>query len=383
MKIPLHTETDVLVIGAGIAGCIAAISLSDRYRITLIDKLAGPVDRIGESLVPAARRILKKLNLLTDVQDTNADLWIESPGMQSHWGTDRMHLVDHLFNPDGSVLLLDRKGFEIFLREKAVERGVRGFWPVTYYSSLYDYDGWEVIVRSDENRPRGGRTHCIKTRYVIDASGRQARFARSQKIPREHFDNLVTYWASMPDETKNRMSTISSEEKGWWYSAPVPHSNRVMAFQTDPDLIDRRAYSDESYFLSIAKENKEMNKLLEHSSGPVTFHGSVSSNSSRLSQMAGNQWVALGDAAMSFDPLSSQGMFHAMASAMQFCDLIRQSDCISHPDAQNMEQIKEEYTEQMDQIWQQYRLHHRMYYLSEQRWKDNPFWSRRHGDPKS
>src|SRR5690606_41851605 len=88
MKIPLHTETDVLVIGAGIAGCIAAISLSDRYRITLIDKLAGPVDRIGESLVPAARRILKKLNLLTDVQDTNADLWIESPGMQSHWRSE-------------------------------------------------------------------------------------------------------------------------------------------------------------------------------------------------------------------------------------------------------------------------------------------------------
>jgi len=57
-----------LIVGGGIAGCIAAISLIEFYEVTLIDKLAIPKEKIGESLAPAAQRILKKLNLLDDLE---------------------------------------------------------------------------------------------------------------------------------------------------------------------------------------------------------------------------------------------------------------------------------------------------------------------------
>ena len=374
------TDTDVLVIGAGIAGCIAAISLADQYRIILIDKLAEPVDRIGESLTPAARRILQQLDLMDDLHlETERPLCIQNPGMQSYWGSDRVRFVDHLYNPDGCVLNLNRKAFESFLRIKALERGVQGVWPVGYYSSSYDKSRWEVILKSNSISLKV-KTHRIRARYVVDATGRQARFARSQGIRRDHFDALISCWASLPDGPENRMSTISAGEKGWWYSAPVPNSRRVIAYQTDPDLIDRRIYVDKQYFVSIAEGNSEMNNFVSQSSGPLVYHGNVSANSTRLRKVVGKQWVALGDAAMSFDPLSSQGMFHAMASAMQFRDLINQYDVVANPAAQNMEQLRRQYTHQMDQIWYHYRHHHRLYYRSERRWREHPFWKRRHGE---
>ena len=53
-----------MIVGGGIAGCIAAISLIEFYEVTLIDKLAIPKEKIGESLAPAAQRILKKTKFI-------------------------------------------------------------------------------------------------------------------------------------------------------------------------------------------------------------------------------------------------------------------------------------------------------------------------------
>ena len=47
-------DTDVLIVGAGPAGAVAALNLSSMHRVLLVDHLAKPVIRIGESLPPAA-----------------------------------------------------------------------------------------------------------------------------------------------------------------------------------------------------------------------------------------------------------------------------------------------------------------------------------------
>ena len=96
-------KTDILIIGGGIAGCIAAISLVDFYQVTLIDKLAEPQERIGESLAPAAQRILKELDLLDDLENKIGSLYQNNLGMQSYWGSSQSQIVDHLRNPDGFV----------------------------------------------------------------------------------------------------------------------------------------------------------------------------------------------------------------------------------------------------------------------------------------
>ena len=360
-------KTDLLIIGGGIAGCIAAISLIDTYHVTLIDKLSEPQERIGESLAPAAQRILKELNLLDGMENGSEALFQPNLGMKSYWGSEHVQVVDHLRNPDGFVKNLDRKAFETYLRRSADERGVNCLWNSKMYSSSYEKGIWNVRIESnDKNLPPLN----ISASFVIDASGRQSHFARSMGIKREVQDKLIACWITLPNTQENMMSTISAGKNGWWYSSVVPAHKRIVAFHTDSDLINKSELKNRTSFLKLAKGNPQILELLNENENTIKFQGTVAANSTRLEQVAAHNWAALGDAALSFDPLSSQGMFNAMATAMQLSALILQVGFTA--------QLPKSYTHQIDQIWQHYLKHKRIFYRSETRWKTSEFWKRRH-----
>ena len=353
---------DVAIIGAGVAGCVAAIALSPTHNVVLIDKMAEPPERIGECLPPAARRIFHRLGLLAEF---NEQPHILSQGMQSYWGSEQVQVVDHIRNPDGFGWHLNRQAFELFLRESARQRGAECIWPTKFTSSHYEKDYWRLTTDI---------SGCIQAKFVIDAGGRQSPFARQQSIQRENVDKLIACWATIPDETQNRMGVIAATNIGWWYSAPLPNNIRVIALQTDSDLVDTKVKKDLATLIQQALSCPAMAKLfagLNHStetSGAV-HHGVTAANSTRLTQVAGQHWAALGDAAISFDPLSSQGMFNAMASAMQLADLIR-----------TQKEVQDEYKRQIEQIWQHYLMHKSAFYRQETRWRNSPFWRRRYLD---
>jgi len=158
----------------------------------------------------------------------------------------------------------------------------------------------------------------------------------------------------------------------------VPNNKRVLAFHTDPDLIDRNAMQGDGSFLALAQSNPVISAILERSGDNIELHGIVAANSSCLQQVTGQQWAALGDAAISFDPLSSQGMFNAMASALQLKALIKKFNLVNKLDKQKMQQFETAYTQQINHIWLHYLNHKSIFYQQEMRWKNSPFWKRRH-----
>ncbi|NHN27734.1 dehydrogenase [Flavobacterium jejuense] len=359
-------KTEILIIGGGIAGCIAAISLIDTYQVTLVDKLLAPMERIGESLAPATQRILKELDLLEGMENQMETLYRKSVGMQSYWGSHQVHLVDDLRNPDGFVKNLDRQAFETYLRKTAEARGVHCLWGSKLYSSTYEDSHWKVQLRANDDPLQ---TYTISADFVIDASGRQAHFAKSLGIKRIVEDKLVACWVTLPNTKTNTMGTISASANGWWYSSVVPRNKRVVAFHTDADLVAKNELKTTVSFLKLAEENPVISELLQEQKGTISFQGTVAANSTKLEQVAGQQWVALGDAALSFDPLSSQGMFNAMASAMQLRVLLLHYGFT--------EALQKNYTQQMEQIWHHYLKHKSIFYQAETRWKERAFWKRR------
>lgn len=382
MKTETSDETDIAIVGAGVAGCTAAIALAQSHSVVLIDKLSAPIVRVGECLAPAARRILKQLDLLAGLEErhipyTERKIQQANHGTASYWGSEQVHFVDHIRNPDGLGWHLDRQAFEAYLRDAAMQRGVNCLWPAKLDDSHYEDLHWHIVAKPTD-KTVNQQTHHIKAKFVIDASGRQSHFARQLGVEREHIDRLIACWATLPDSEQTKLSTISASEYGWWYSAPLPNNRRVLALQTDSDLIDRDALKKTNQFIELAKANRAMAKILEKSQGKIEFHGIVAANSTRLNQVMGQQWAALGDAAMSFDPLSSQGMFNAMASASQLTSLMRDSCILSHPDSETMQRLQASYNHQTDQIWAHYIRHKNIFYHEERRWKDSVFWKRRH-----
>lgn len=359
-----NNKTDILIIGGGIAGCIAAIALVKNFKVILIDKLAEPKERIGESLAPPAQRILKELNLLEGMQALEGELYLNNLGMQSYWGSEQVQINDHLKNPDGFSRSLDRKAFEIYLRKTAEERGVNCHLGSKLLRSNYTDKQWHVTIQ------KAAQEQNLSAQFVIDASGRQSHFARSIGIKRKALDQLIACWMTLPNDQQNTLSTIASVEKGWWYSAVIPEDKRVLAFQTDADLFEPAVFKSLDAMLELAKENQAIAHLLANNESNITLHGTVSANSTQLERAAGEQWAAIGDAAMSFDPLSSQGMFNAMASAMQLSDLMIQLELTD-------EQISTTYQKQIDSVWAHYLNHKNLFYGMEKRWKKEEFWRRR------
>ncbi|HLP65212.1 NAD(P)/FAD-dependent oxidoreductase [Flavobacterium sp.] len=374
MEITQSNSVDIAIIGGGVAGCTAAIALSNSYNVALIDKLSEPVERVGECLAPAARRIFKQLGLLDEFEKKINEIHQRNNGMQSYWGSKNVQIVDPLRNPDGFGWQLNRKEFESFLRKKAVERSPNCFWSYQLFQCKFENEHWVLTFASTNEI---SKKKVIRAKFVIDASGRQSHFAKKIGVERQSVDKLISIWATLTNEEISTLSTISASQSGWWYTAPLPNKKRIMAFQTDSDLIEHAQLKTKEAFINLALCNEQMKTILEKSKNSIQFNGIVAANSTQLKQVTGQQWAALGDAAISFDPLSSQGMFNAMANALQLTDLLTEHQIIFQPNSEKTNQFQREYSEQVNQIWKHYLHHKRIFYSQELRWSNSEFWKRR------
>ena len=355
-------KTQIVILGAGIGGCIAALALAPVYSVVLVDQQTEPQARVGECLAPAAGRILHKLGLLDLLMDGH----LNSHGLLSYWGSETPTLLDQLANPDGHGWHLNRQLFEQQLRERVQRRGIMCLWPASFRASEQRANGW-LLELQHNNKPLQ-----LHSQLVIDATGRHSRFARALGVRRLNLDQQLSVWLTALVKVRKQISVLSSVPDGWWYSAPLPvlpgvekkladaaqpeAQARLFALQLQPGQFNKDLSQSSAAFLQAAALVPGLNTLVQQIiPGTETLHGVVAANSSKLEQGCGEGWFAIGDAAMSFDPLSSQGIFNAMATAMQLADLLIKHG-LQHQDTAAL------YQAQLDSIWQHYLAHKDRYY---------------------
>src|SRR5438046_7602251 len=74
---------DLVVIGAGPAGCAAAISAAQiGLRVLLVERLAFPRHRPGETLPPGVEPLLRQLGVWDEIESAG---FIRHPGQQVAW----------------------------------------------------------------------------------------------------------------------------------------------------------------------------------------------------------------------------------------------------------------------------------------------------------
>jgi 2-polyprenyl-6-methoxyphenol hydroxylase-like FAD-dependent oxidoreductase len=104
--------------------------------------------------------------------------------------------------------------------------------------------------------------------------------------------------------------------------------------------------------------------------GPAGGAGFCAAHSTTLLPPASPGWLAVGDAALGFDPLSSQGLFNALYTGLAgaaAADRHLHGDATALPD----------YAARLRPIGDAYRSHLRAWYGAERRWSQQPFWQRR------
>lgn len=350
----MNQAFDVIVIGGGPAGCAAAISLvKSGKKVALIDGGLEPEHKIGESLPPAVHPVLKHLGLLEVLKTGGHAI---SYGNLSAWGSSDLIATDFIRDPQGHGWLLNRGAFDRDLRNHAEVQGVIGLrgWIRTPQRKA---DHWDVII---------GRQTATAD-WIIDATGRGAIIARKIGAKRYTDDSLVALYAYITSLANDQIqqTLVESAADGWWYSALLPGAKRIVTFMTD----NQRAKSlqkDSARWLKMVGHTNHVLKLVEGADWVTPLHLTESCGTF-LDQCYGDGWLAVGDAAMAFDPLASQGIFNALYSGMRGGEAVAEflsGDCSALVGyQQRMQEIRGVYLQRRSYFYQQ-----------ERRWVRRRFW---------
>jgi 2-polyprenyl-6-methoxyphenol hydroxylase-like FAD-dependent oxidoreductase len=184
-------------------------------------------------------------------------------------------------------------------------------------------------------------------------------------------DQLVAIYSAAISKTmtdRDNRTFIESCADGWWYSALTPNGRRTVSFQTDADLLPGQQWRTREWFAERLGQTRHLSAMLQAHDYDFTEPPRLTSaHSGRLERFSGNGWLAVGDAAMSFDPLSGQGILKAMRSGMMAAEALVAGDQTAFCDFERLNESE----------WQQFATMRNEYYQLERQWGTEPFWERR------
>lgn len=352
---------DVVVVGAGPAGSATAIALARLgIRVLLVDASRNAQFWSGESLPPGAGELVASL--------FGADILTVPPhqvayGTRSVWGDTQLNETDFLSNPLGVGWLLDRRQFDMQLVHSAQQQGVQ----VMSHSSVSQIhrlgESWQANIN---------HVDFVRAPFLVDATGRAGVVLRQLGIRRNRRDQQVAQITLLPDSGQPQDylgTTVEAVAEGWWYTTPLPGGKRVLAYLTDRDLITslgdrlaqwRRRLAETLYMQELA--------------GPSAQAVSVSiypADTTCRDQLYGEGWAAVGDAAITLDPLSSQGIVTGLLMGARAGHAI--AEVLHEGRTDGLDRWERDYR----MLFEEHEAMRSFYALAETRWPDSVYWGRR------
>jgi flavin-dependent dehydrogenase len=364
MSLPERQSWDVAVLGGGPAGCAAALSLRalrPELSVLLVEATSYGATRLGEVLSPASRSLLDHLGVAAAFDEAG---FMAAPGIGVAWGSAELGDNPSLFSARGDGWHLDRARFDAMLAREATLRGVTVRAGAKLTGSDTVPGGWQLTFEEGPSET---------TRFVIDATGRTAIFARARGARSRSEDRLAGFarFCATEPGSDPRMLVEASPE-GWWYTAPLPGGTRVVTFLTDLDLARNLGLPDDEAWHRLL----EQTTWIKRSVADVTPCLVRAADSRILAPMTGPGWLAAGDAAMAFDPLSSIGITKALRSGLLASFAAADALCSGDPAASLAR-----YQALHQREWTGYLRARNQHYGEEQRFTAHPFWQRRHVPP--
>lgn len=357
---------DVTVLGGGPAGAATALALRRLGvpEVLLVERDDFRKVRIGESIPPETRLLLKDLGVWQEFLSEGHE---PALGSCSAWGSDDLGYNDFLFNPHGHGWHLDRRRFDAFLVRAARAAGVVVRLR-TRCAAVERLDDRGCRIALEANDGPG----LVNARFVVDATGSHSRLTRSLGgVPRFH-DRLsyVAAFFKRTDGAFSRSTWLEAVEYGWWYAAMLPAGRVVVAVASDPDVIKAKALHQPESWRSCFEQTRHLAARFAHCEacpGPLRVRTAWSAV---LDRPWGSGWLAVGDAASSYDPISSQGIYKSLLEGREAAKAV--VDWLGGTSAG-----VEAYGATINGRFADYLGLRNYFYDLEQRWPTAPFWARR------
>lgn len=315
----MKTETDVVIIGAGPSGSVAAAYLAARgYRVEMIERTHFPRFSIGESLLPQSMALLDEAGLLDRVIGGNFQY---KDGAVFRRGDEEISLDFH----DKSALGWDttfqvrREIFDEILAHGAAEKGAH----VTFGEEVTEFTSGEngVTVRV---RAEDGTERIITARFALDASGFGRVLARLLSLDQPSdfpvrkavFCHVKDHITDPTFDRNKILISIHPENRSIWYWL-IPFSEGICsigAVGPEADLMAAGADHQSQLFNLIAKAGR-MHTLLANAE-QIRPAGTIGGYARKVDSLVGPGFALLGNAAEFLDPVFSSGVTIALKSAI-------------------------------------------------------------------
>jgi len=350
-------KTDsVAIVGGGPAGAVAAIELAlAGFSVSVYEAFQAAQAKIGETLPPTAIPMLRRLGLL---RPDFGELHLQSHGIRLAWGSDEPKDRDFLFERYGPGWRLDRRQFDAGLAQIACQNGAEWHVGSTVRFPRLSRGRWRFLVNGSEQSADA----------LIDATGRRCAIARALGSRRLLEDRLAGVAVLYESETKlsDTFTLIEAVPDGWWYSGVLPDGKLMVVRFTDTDLPCFRQARESSGFDQLLRCTRlTVDRVRQYqyraSKPPIV----LAAGGSRLDNFGCDRWLAAGDAAAAFDPLSSHGILHAIGSGYYCARALFNASAMK------------DYAAAIEDTWSACQRGLSTIYGQEQRWSKERFWLRR------
>lgn len=336
----------LVILGAGPAGAATALGLRRLgYPVTLVSEWRRFAALEGVSL-----RVLEALRG-AGLEQALAQGALASQRQVSWNGQQHAQNIEYL---------LDRPSFDRGLREDLRRAGVEVI------------EGRVLSVQSSATGHRieiqGGEP--LQADFLIEARGRQAP-ALGKGLRGPATVSLLNRWQGAPGSTA---SAVESLEQGWAWMARRADGQCYWQWTVD---VASATLPAKALLLDYCRQQRAASALARaFFADTVQLDLQLHARSSTAilsSQVCGDNWIRVGDAAMAVDPLSGNGIFQSLSSALQAPVVI--NTLLRKPEraalAQGFHQRR------VEQLFLRFARIGRDFYADEQRWPQQPFWQAR------
>jgi len=334
----MTSQCDVAIVGGAFAGAATALLLrreTPGLSIAILERSADFDRKVGEATTEVSGAFLTKRLGLTHhlthhhVVKNGLRFWFVNPGTRSQCDFDTAGELGPSMNVRLPTYQVDREILDDHILQEAVNAGASLHRPAkvrAIQTAEESQDGLNHLIWQDAEGE-----HTLKSRWIVDASGKVALLARSkgllQPVPGHPTSALWCRMRNVADldswemrerypafgrcvQTSRSSATNHLTGHGWWcWIIPLKGGDTSVGLVYDERLFQPPDGANIGERLMAHLRSHPLGRILFSKSQPVEGDTRAYSKMPyHTSELAGPGWQLVGDAAGFMDPLYSSGL---------------------------------------------------------------------------